>query len=357
MVDMKTRRSMWCLPEEVTLNILIRLPLKSIGRCRCVCKLWRSLMSTPYFANLQLNRTISDPNTNNFRLLTLHPFYSLDYESPCLFEDVDDDSAIVNLDYPLMKVSENVQIVGSCNGLICLLYAPDCFILWNPLTKDARELPKLSTTSSEFSFSGLGHVSHTDDYKVVYANDTKLEVFSLKRGSWRRIDGPGNYTVIREIGTFVNGALHWVGIRGTGENKHHVIVSFNLAEEKFGEILMPVLHRAHLFYRLVIFEGSLCFISFQSGEFEVWVMKTCGMRMAWTPLLLLSAEELGHADPICFTKNGDFILDDDRLNLVRCNLKERTVRDLKNPSGSWFGWVVYVESLVAPAVGQNRMDQ
>uniref|UniRef100_A0ACD5WMN9 Uncharacterized protein n=1 Tax=Avena sativa TaxID=4498 RepID=A0ACD5WMN9_AVESA len=37
------------LPEEILLDILVRLPAKSVLRCRAVCQLWRRLASDPAF--------------------------------------------------------------------------------------------------------------------------------------------------------------------------------------------------------------------------------------------------------------------------------------------------------------------
>ncbi|KAF5797156.1 putative F-box domain-containing protein [Helianthus annuus] len=62
-------------------NILPRLPAKSVGRCMCVCKQWKSFLSTPMFARMHLRHvTINDYNdvvgfytdsSNDYKLLYL----------------------------------------------------------------------------------------------------------------------------------------------------------------------------------------------------------------------------------------------------------------------------------------------
>ncbi|KAJ4841326.1 hypothetical protein Tsubulata_039531, partial [Turnera subulata] len=44
------------LPDDVIIDILSRLPADHVLQCRRVCKRWRALTSTAYFAQLQLQR-------------------------------------------------------------------------------------------------------------------------------------------------------------------------------------------------------------------------------------------------------------------------------------------------------------
>ena len=43
------------LPDDIVLNILSRLPVKSLLRFRCVCKTWDSSITTPNFISTHLN--------------------------------------------------------------------------------------------------------------------------------------------------------------------------------------------------------------------------------------------------------------------------------------------------------------
>ncbi|KAG5548844.1 hypothetical protein RHGRI_014261 [Rhododendron griersonianum] len=59
----KTRRSknaaapMSELPNDIMSDILSRLPLKSLFRCKRVCKVWRNIILEPNFAELHLSRS------------------------------------------------------------------------------------------------------------------------------------------------------------------------------------------------------------------------------------------------------------------------------------------------------------
>ncbi|AES93879.1 F-box and associated interaction domain protein [Medicago truncatula] len=45
------------LPQELIVQILLRLPVKYLIRSKWVCKLWFSLISNPHFANYHFQLT------------------------------------------------------------------------------------------------------------------------------------------------------------------------------------------------------------------------------------------------------------------------------------------------------------
>lgn len=49
------------LTEDIILNILHRLPLKSLGKCKVVSKSWHSLISNPEFAKFHLQLCTDPP--------------------------------------------------------------------------------------------------------------------------------------------------------------------------------------------------------------------------------------------------------------------------------------------------------
>ncbi|CAA7049601.1 unnamed protein product [Microthlaspi erraticum] len=55
------RESSEQIPVDVIIEILLRLPAKSVGRCCCVSKLWASLPRRSYFTELFLTRSSSGP--------------------------------------------------------------------------------------------------------------------------------------------------------------------------------------------------------------------------------------------------------------------------------------------------------
>ncbi|XVF65281.1 hypothetical protein PTKIN_Ptkin09bG0235500 [Pterospermum kingtungense] len=240
------------LPQDIIVNILSRLPVKYLIQLKCVCKPWRSLISDPQFAKLHLAQS-KKKNTNfsshRVLLITL-PLESVACESPS-DDDLELDDVVLDFPAAMKKTPDSDELVddleigGSCNGLICIVFENGRIFLYNPTIREATELA--IDTSSTFDprgtfFYGLGYDFSTDDYKVVRAgrhsssDKTEVEILGLKRNTWRRIEETG-ILLHGVAGIFLNGALHWLAIRANDPNKMFVIVAFDMVEEKFHELV------------------------------------------------------------------------------------------------------------------------
>ncbi|XP_074314816.1 F-box protein At5g10340-like [Silene latifolia] len=111
------------LPTEIiTHEIFSKLPVKSLLRFKCVSKSYNALISSPEFVELHLRESrSSDAN----RVLIVagkgrRNLYSIDVDSP-------DDSVTT---IPIQRTQDEstpdkVSIVGSVDGLICVVRATD----------------------------------------------------------------------------------------------------------------------------------------------------------------------------------------------------------------------------------------
>ncbi|KAM7481750.1 hypothetical protein LguiB_006333 [Lonicera macranthoides] len=115
------------LPDDLTIEILSRLPITCILECRRVCRKWRSLTSSPSLAELHLQRDTAPPS------LFLHwcdySCYGKVEDSSCWVYDKAGYSETINRwkrkrriitkvisDYDLCH-SKGI-VLGSCNGLL-----------------------------------------------------------------------------------------------------------------------------------------------------------------------------------------------------------------------------------------------
>lgn len=365
-------------PTDIMLDILSRLPVKSLCRFRCVSKSWRSLVTDPDFVKIHLNKAFENVEIFQQRRRLMfsdgshRSLYSLDLDEFLNHNDAvhnyldekendndintndDDDEAVATeLDYIYSEIPNNwVFMVLHCNGLLlCQLYNWELYLV-NPATRKSKKLPDIPSSSIAyyyFDLFGLGFDHSTDDYKVVDLRYLKggimFIVYTLKTGSWREIQRQYPYkSDLMLHGILVSGGLHWLVNRVRGSS---VIISFDLAEEHVQEIPLPCDLVDAKGYIVGVFRKMLC-ITRCDGQThnEFWIMKEYGVRESWTKvrismpysLLLHSGFE---------RKNHDLLVFKDRLFMHNFN-GER----FRKLSVSGFPIVtevgIYLESLVSP---------
>jgi hypothetical protein len=181
------------LPHEVITEILLRLPVKTILRCKCVCKSWLSLISDPHFATAHFQFAAST------RLLFIEyrdsQTLSIDFNAW-----LDDDSAF-SLRPDFLHPRTHPKIGGSCRGFL-FLNCYRAFYIWNPSTRVHKQIPlsplAIASNANDNIFNllyGFGYDMSSDDYMVVlgsfkynYSNTSSidLEIFSLRANEWEK---------------------------------------------------------------------------------------------------------------------------------------------------------------------------
>ena len=238
-----------CIPEDVLVDVLARLPIETIVRCKLVCKSWFSLITSPNFISHHLNRTIINNKGHLLiRYRTDEPrkeYCSLRFDSNNTFDEYK------RFDFPFTRLHPYIDVVGSCNGLICL--SNDRFrynlrmYLWNPCIRKVLVIPRpnvrLRSHGSFMHALGFGFDSVSNDFKVVrivhlasVEVPPEVEVYTLKSGCWKNIsDKALPYMVdIRSGQAYVNGAAHWLAHTPTEENDfRNLIVFFDMSSEVF----------------------------------------------------------------------------------------------------------------------------
>lgn len=331
------------LPPEIITDILSRLPVKSLCRCKCVSPSWNFLISSHHFAKTHLNRqanTNYPKHLNHNIILTCrdHNLYSVNL-TPYF-------PIVRKLDFPSLRQSEYkwVKVLNSCNGLLLLSDEGNSnLLLLNPSTGQCKKLPTLPVldlVDGCYQYNcGVGYDSSTDDYKVVMisqkisrSDTTTVAVYSLKTDTWRRIQGIHYIPWRKSFWVFFNGCLH--GICRRNGNGSIVIVAFDLSDEIFREVPRPPM--SLIFYRLEVIAGCLCLVNWYSGsEPEFWMMKEYGVQKSWTRFPIHPGIEF-------FVWTNDHILQ----KVVLYDLEKEGLRDMVV-----CGFGAYVESLISPHHG------
>lgn len=202
----------------------------------------------------------------------------------------------VKMDYPFnsMKCRLWVEILGSCDGFLCLWFQVDdddgriFLCLWNPATKEHKQIPK-SPYNDEFDMVAFGYDAKSDDYKLLTRYCKIVQVYSLRLTSWRRI-GDVDFYITLEAGELVNGELHWLA---EARSSSHFVVSLDISEETFKEIQLPKgpLVNKHRFMTLGVLEGCMCvLVRGINARAEVWVVEDYGVQDSWTKRYVINDE-------------------------------------------------------------------
>ncbi|XP_023918000.1 F-box/kelch-repeat protein At3g06240 isoform X2 [Quercus suber] len=310
-------RNKYHLPYDIVLNILTRLPVKSVMRLRCVSKSLDSSITSPHFISTHLNNINNkDDDDDDHRYLIHMPASSPPTRS------INRSICTVALDRTFDAISEvripsdfssNVDdIVGSCNGLLCLVDYTNNIYLWNPSVRKFKKLPHTCLKNLNYATLGFAYHSQNNDYKVVriaYASwlpalplpPSEIEVYTLSSDSWRRvgIDFTTNgvfFTKNHLLTTpLVSGALHWMAV----EEIHNceMIISFDVNSEEFRKLAQPhgSIDDNNINRCLASFKGKLAFITCGHGvqlgfQHSIWVMREYGVVESWNKLFVLPLE-------------------------------------------------------------------
>lgn len=225
------------LPDSLLLEILSRLPLKSIFRFKCVCKHWLTLISQPSFSRFYFSRmrtaNASSSSSISFRILYRYIYVSkfkdvLDRFRPETYNS-EKFSVLFLSTFEEQQQSDQFKVLAVSNGLIlCCLLGPLVYYVCDPVTRQWVTLPRGREKSPDRHpiFFGEGFVSRVNEdnvltsYTVVrvellnsFSTHLNLETFSSETGKWvdYRLPCPNPIALLKRGGgpiTF-NGILHW----------------------------------------------------------------------------------------------------------------------------------------------------
>jgi F-box interacting protein len=324
------------LPHELIIQILLRLPVMSLIRFKCVCKLWFSLISDPHFAKTHFELTTS--HTHRILFITSTPqIRSIDLEA-----SLNDDSASTspNLNFLLPGSYFDLEIKGSCRGFIVLRCSSNIHI-WNPSTGVHKQipLPPFGSNLEANYFFGFGYDHSKDDYLVVSMCDdpnsatflSHFEFFSLRANTWKELECTTsthfpymNACDDPRVGCLFNGAIYWMAYRRNISG--NIIVGFDLMDRKLFDMQFPDdFDHEPTYCGLWVFGEflSLWAMDYEYDTVEIWVMKEYKVNSSWAKTLVLSMDNVStqYFSPLSSTKSGDIIGTDGVTGLVKYNDK------------------------------------
>lgn len=364
------------------MDILSKLSLTSLVQFKLVCKAWSAMAHDPLLVDMHISGSSGPANS----CLILHCDSPI--RNQLYFVDLvadDEVNKVRKLYAPFQSKMPEFDVVGSCNGLLCLADTlfHDQLYVYNPLSLDQVQLPKSNKYPEQEAIFGFGFHPKTREYKLVkivyYRNklnahkparrivysQSDVQVFTLGASAWRSLGKVSYQFVRRSSEALVNGRLHWV-TRPRRYNPTRRLISFDLADEQFKEIPKPDcggLNQCN--YHLTVLNGCLAAaVMWNYGKVDIWVMKEYNMKESWVNQYTIGAytpKALKHnlerpawkqvasngrnVRVIRVLENGEVLLEYRSRVLVSFNPKNGKFKDLAFQAiPKWFQTVAHVGS-------------
>ncbi|XP_019191717.1 PREDICTED: F-box protein At5g07610-like [Ipomoea nil] len=265
--------------DDLLLQILLLLPIRSLIRFKCGSKHWLSLITNPRFSLLR------NPNPaiglffhrRDFHINPEYDYIHFDTQSQ------------TNPPFKKLRFTEEnsistICILQSCNGLLlCSNFVTSHrskrnYYVYNPTTKHFSTLP--NTSHVVLGMSLTFDPASSPHYKVFCIrksesarNHYQIEVYSSDTGPWRAVGDPFVSNACFGNGVYWNGMIHWIS---PGDNfLNFTILCFNVDLETRGEMPMPPARQGGY----VGFFGESCghlhlIATYEAeGEIDVYEMK------------------------------------------------------------------------------------
>ncbi|KAL3622633.1 hypothetical protein CASFOL_034044 [Castilleja foliolosa] len=297
------------IPLDTWPEIFVRLPAKSLLRCRAVSKAWRAFIDDRCFVRAYTKRQLTCKTSTNIIIYTsagppFPPLFSLNLDSLNFDGSSQQTVAVTPLDFT-PPGDRFAFPVAACDGL--MLIAPQKrkqkWQIWNPSTQESLDLPRPGFDSLKPQATGQRYDKLTDDYKAVvidfHSLHSRTHVYSLKSDSWRTITNVPGQRRRGPLGTgvFMCGSLNW--IHNLSRTRDYVtIIALDLGTETYCELKVQVPGLPFRNFKMiqkrslnVLDSGRLimsdCVVTNDNKlrNFDVWVMRDYEADDSWSRCL------------------------------------------------------------------------
>ncbi|KAI3808903.1 hypothetical protein L1987_24866 [Smallanthus sonchifolius] len=273
--------------DDVLTEILLRLPIRSLLRSKCVSKHWRALISDHRFSLIRnpnpnpprglFLRRIRNPNSNvTAPEYEFVPFDSENHVKPP-FKTLNFDRDVSNSGIIVLHSSNGLMLCHSLHEHFCkisksIVYNA-MYYVYNPTINQVVTLPKPNKLEGcdwirrrprgmTLAFDPV----KSPHYKVVCVRGHlwsdhlyTIEIYSSENGSWKMSGKPFGNQIDTEFmgGVYWNDAVHWICKKG-------YIFYLKIDEDRVDRVPTPVMHdgwnvKRHC-YPLVELRDCLLFI-------------------------------------------------------------------------------------------------
>ncbi|CAH8381408.1 unnamed protein product [Eruca vesicaria subsp. sativa] len=330
------------LPVDLMMEILKRLPVKTLIRFLSVSKLWASTIRSRDFMNLFMKVSLTRPKGLHF--LFGHRLSHLDDISSVLSQNAHESYSFTNV-HVTGNHTHRTSTSPSVHGLFCYKQSTTRLVIYNPCTRRSITLPEIHTRRRRMIRMNyyLGYDPIDNDYKLLCITiggthnlATKFRVLTVgKDNSWRVIEnniGPQLIKKKKNIGPHapfgqgrylgqevcISGVLYYQALYGTRRG----VMCFDVRSEKLYFIKGP----SYTSSKLTSYEGKLgIVIFFEENVLRLYTLEDAA-REKWCvknfvlPTTVQLFNWYGKLTPTTETDTGEIIFAPQCLHASECSL-------------------------------------
>ncbi|CAH8330391.1 unnamed protein product [Eruca vesicaria subsp. sativa] len=249
--DEREKKMSNCFPNDLIMEIIKRVPLKSAVRMCSLSKSWHNMICTEYLSGQFLSHSVANPRIlfTSFviknhkatkKTITYRWFHSVLQKGPPELWNQNQNQVPL----PRLECNSCINISQMVLGLVCCFDRNGNSVICNPGCGGAyKDLPKVNVSMEEGTHFFLGFDEKGQQFKIlcVIRGPSRMEtqVLSLvdENSSWRRVDcETPHYSVYP--GPCLVGKLYYGAYYLTDVNSFFVM-SFDLNTEEFSVIEAP----------------------------------------------------------------------------------------------------------------------
>ncbi|CAG7907706.1 unnamed protein product [Brassica rapa] len=277
-------RNSLTLPVEVVTEIFLRLPLKSIATCRCVCKLWSSVLRSQGFTDSFLTKSCARPRL----LFACHNHNETHFLLSSQLNHPKHNSYVVATNH-IARSPRYYKLFGCTNGFFCYgakqgrNKAVIVTVICNPSTGQSLTLPRLNSKERYRVENYLGYDPVAKVFKVLSVFDGKehhVLTLGTKKLSWRVVECCIPHCSSSKW-ISISGVLYYIAAEPRSSSGESMVVCFDLGTEKFSSVkLLGGFSKAlPLSATMINYNGRLALL--MSSEDTCYVFRTCKRFKLW----------------------------------------------------------------------------
>ncbi|KAF7129423.1 hypothetical protein RHSIM_Rhsim10G0102600 [Rhododendron simsii] len=217
--------------------------------------------------------------------------------------------------------------------------------------------------------AGLCYDSSADDYKAIIVLGRVIMVASFRSKHLATIRYPIGLYSRRYLnpGPVVNEKLHWLVYDNEDFLTNQIYYFDPVIIDEFVEVPTPSNGGWNTIMGFGALDGSLCLARRACDELgcniEVLVMQEYGVKESWTCMFAISDAnspldwpyDYRHILPLCFTKNGEVMMANDREKAFLYNTKEELHQDITESSMITLCWWLHIRKVLSHPLPMIRM--